>query len=282
MQRIINGLDEIFDKTNIPKVLYHYTSLNGFKSIIENRFIWATDFRFLNDIDEVRHIFKDILPIISPSEYTDSSDKIPDRLFDNNIFKPILISSFSEINDNIAMWGRYSNDEGINIGIHSESILNSFLNEDQTQVLYVGKCIYDDKLKYDIVNRIYQKYLNEENGFTFFKELLLVAPFLKNSSFEHEKEWRIVAEYSPDSVENYGRPRFRISKNSIVPYGNISIFNNVNKRTLINSTNIIDIPEINISPRLSRTPNALNMIKYFLTSNKFICNNISFSKSSVA
>ena len=36
------------------ETLYHYTSADGLKSIIENRTLRFSDYRFLNDIDELR------------------------------------------------------------------------------------------------------------------------------------------------------------------------------------------------------------------------------------
>ena len=45
---LFNNNSEVLSENEI----YHYTSPNGFKSIIENSKIWFTDSRFLNDIEE--------------------------------------------------------------------------------------------------------------------------------------------------------------------------------------------------------------------------------------
>ena len=56
---------EILDyKLEEFETLYHYTSADGLKSIIENKTIRFSDYRFLNDIDELEYgkkIFKQIL-----------------------------------------------------------------------------------------------------------------------------------------------------------------------------------------------------------------------------
>ena len=37
------------------ETLYHYTSADGLKSIIENKTLRFSDYRFLNDIDEIQY-----------------------------------------------------------------------------------------------------------------------------------------------------------------------------------------------------------------------------------
>ena len=38
--------------------LYHYTSLEAIKSVLENKKIWMTDLRYLNDSQELYHGFE--------------------------------------------------------------------------------------------------------------------------------------------------------------------------------------------------------------------------------
>ena len=35
--------------------LYHYTSLEGLRGIVDSRTLWATDIRYLNDAQELHH-----------------------------------------------------------------------------------------------------------------------------------------------------------------------------------------------------------------------------------
>jgi hypothetical protein len=42
----------------IPETLWHYTSFAGFQGIITSKQIWATEYRFLNDLEEFRHAKK--------------------------------------------------------------------------------------------------------------------------------------------------------------------------------------------------------------------------------
>jgi len=39
------------EKSSVPDVVYHYTSMNGLLGIIEG-YIWATNILYLNDISE--------------------------------------------------------------------------------------------------------------------------------------------------------------------------------------------------------------------------------------
>lgn len=39
--------------SNLPKHLYHYTTLEGLKGIISSNALWATHYKYLNDSSEV-------------------------------------------------------------------------------------------------------------------------------------------------------------------------------------------------------------------------------------
>jgi hypothetical protein len=206
---------------------------------------------------------------------------VPEFLHKKMNLNPVLIASFSEASDDIAMWGRYSNDQGINIGIEKRKFDNWKLLEDKHQEVYVGRCIYDTEIKSTLAKRIYE--LHEKNGsasaLDLFVNLLKISPFFKNNSFSHEKEWRVVCEYSPKAKKDYGRPVFRINRNTIIPYGTLELFSIAN---LENKDEIkLKIPEIILSPRLSRSLHAKQMIEHFLLSNNIKIEKIFESNSSL-
>ena len=277
MVRKMNKFKEIFDQSKLPDILYHYTTLSAFKGIIETGKLWATDYRYLNDIDEVIHLFKDILPQITGKPIDISKSNPLNELQEIKILKPILIASFSEQNDDISMWGRYTNDDGLNIGFSKNDILNCVLSEDPTQHLYIGKCLYYKKDKVKVVKRIMRNYKPGDNFLHILSALLLIAPFLKNPSFAHEQEWRVIAEYSPNSRKGYGKPCFRIKDNSLIPYGNFDVFQLLNPEH--NKT--LSIPIITLSPRFKRVQNADKMIEYFIASNNYTLDKLAVSSSSL-
>ena len=46
-----------FYNTKLPPILYHYTDLNGLMGIINDKCLWATDIRYLNDFSEMTYAF---------------------------------------------------------------------------------------------------------------------------------------------------------------------------------------------------------------------------------
>ena len=51
-----------------PEILYHYTDKNGLFGILENECIWATHYRFLNDISERQEAIRYCSNVISRRE----------------------------------------------------------------------------------------------------------------------------------------------------------------------------------------------------------------------
>jgi hypothetical protein len=42
-------------QTEIPELLFHYTTASGMRGILDSARLWATNYRFLNDASEVAH-----------------------------------------------------------------------------------------------------------------------------------------------------------------------------------------------------------------------------------
>ena len=37
------------ESRELPDTIYHYTNLNGFMGIVQNKCIWASDWQYMND-----------------------------------------------------------------------------------------------------------------------------------------------------------------------------------------------------------------------------------------
>lgn len=204
-----------------PSVLYHYTSLEALFSIISKvetirtgetpsegeRHIklWASHCDFLNDSTEgtllpnVLKRFKkfkdlDIYALASMSGYP-------------------LIISFSELEDDLNMWRSYANDgRGVAIGFNFKKL--NEIKEVDCDRRPLCKC------EYTTGNSLWEQYKNRdfpevyENLSPLSKELNNMMKY-KDSHFASEKEWRFVACDIPN--------KFRMSKNLIIPYKEISM-----------------------------------------------------------
>ncbi len=48
----IMGDAKVTDDVSAPEIVYHYTSMEAMKKIVESATIWATSIRYLNDVSE--------------------------------------------------------------------------------------------------------------------------------------------------------------------------------------------------------------------------------------
>ena len=149
----ISGLSAIefgFDLDK-QKNVYHYTDIAGFKSIMENRELWASHIAFMNDESEFFHgknLFKEHLRAkiksVSGVEQFILKDTL-DRL-DNEISgwimphssKDVFSLSFSYSRNSLEMWRGYGRDSGIAIGFDYSLCNNppeeNFKNHDSIQM----------------------------------------------------------------------------------------------------------------------------------------------------
>jgi hypothetical protein len=252
---ITDNFPQIFDTSLMPETVYHYTTLQGFYGIVENKAIWANDFRYFNDSDEIVHIFKQLPPMNNDRDFL---QKTTFKILGEPNY---LIASFSEKLDDLSMWGRYTEDEGLNIGFSRTEVEHLRAVEDRLQQPVIGKCIYNNNEKENIIYDIIS--IHDGNlGVELLNNLLFIAPFIKNESFKHECEWRMVFKYNPEANDEYGKPKYRISNNSIIPYMNIST-----KNASDDNFNFRWFESIVLSPKLARNPRAKTMVENYLSSN---------------
>ena len=139
------------------ETLYHYTSADGLKSIIENKTIRFSDYRFLNDIDEIEYgkkVFRQVLDELKTeapqySPYVSLWKKELENTEQGKLsyLKPISITgdeaikclhcisenlhyyllSLTTLGDNKDMWNMYSgNNPGYRIKINGNELMKYF------------------------------------------------------------------------------------------------------------------------------------------------------------
>ena len=72
-----NYTDSLSTPNKIPKVFYHYTSIEAFQGIINNKKLWLTNSKYFNDPSEVDYGFNYI------------SKQIPNQFKNNQYLKEI-------------------------------------------------------------------------------------------------------------------------------------------------------------------------------------------------
>jgi len=221
----------------ISDFLWHYTSIEALFGIIERKEIWLSDYRNLNDKAEIVSQIKTMIDIYNNSTFRN-------RLIDEIMYSPdgehlpnlgidderIFIFSLSQNQDDLNQWKGYANTKnGISIGfdvIDDDSILYK-----ESDDVYVGKVIYEDEEKKEILFQYfselkkltdgYQEYYDEEiEEITIQVGLFLqiCSVCFKDIKWKDENEVRIFA-----IDRNFTDIHYQIKNGCIVPYGVIPI-----------------------------------------------------------
>lgn len=199
--------------------LYHYTSLESLKSIIENRSIRFSDCRFVNDINEFNYSINNFLNVIE--EYPENevasikqallnlqkgqdcnfkiiapygnTQYIGLEQYDNDT--KFYIFSLTKNPDALSMWKMYG-ENGIRIKINNKAI-NTFLESIIRKYLPMGIIniadgFVDYSLGTDFERNIVNLLLRDKlNGTMLYDTLYRMCLLRKDNSFSYENEYRI-------------------------------------------------------------------------------------------
>lgn len=209
--------------------LYHYTTFRGLMGIVENRCLWASDIRYMNDSAELRHtvnlLSREVTqrlddPRSNATALNSFVDWVSHRVTNGHL---VFASSFRSHGNLLSQWRGYSTvGKGVSLGFDSDYIVHCA----REQSFVVGQCIYDPKLQHeliaaviDVVSEVTRGQPQEQWHHLFAEletELLRIAALLKHPSFAEEQEWRIVSPAMTDFMS--AQIRFREGTSMLVPY----------------------------------------------------------------
>jgi len=236
-------------------VLYHYTSVEGLKGIIDSRSFRNSDIKYLNDPLELEYGKKIILDILG-SYLNKENGKIIKKIIKR--LKYIIgmqetyntyITCFSEYDNLLSQWDRYATKGyGYNIGIHFSSSWHSrthtWYNLDElSEYKYLPslrKVAYqiDEQNglveKYlDAIIEASRKYLDGANNINVALDAIvsieaadILLEFMysfKSLRYSEENEWRLV--YMIDRSWKPEIRNHRVNNNIIKPFLNMYIYN---------------------------------------------------------
>jgi hypothetical protein len=230
-------------------VLYHYTDVAGLIGILNDGAIWATDFRQLNDREELRGeivAMEEFASIARGKRIGDSdgaahkflqevAGTLKGRLLSSIVH--VFMASFSAEGDLLSQWRGYAK-HGYAIGINMKAA--PLLRQPEPGArggADLVRCVYDESefrerarasiRRIDEITRRYvslrrrpeEKARLYKNGkVSLLAELGTLAPRLKHPGFAEEKEYRLVAvlpRHKPkaDVLQFRGSP-----SGAVVPY----------------------------------------------------------------
>lgn len=218
--------------------------------------LWMTSLHYQNDSQEYYYAFN-LLKQIIKDEYPDLLTEEQLQKIGNNMSATFTFS-LTEERDSLSQWRGYCPKGGYAISFDKTQLDNVIARDH----LRIARCEYDkDRQREFLINNVIKitpeeyKRINDEAdlmqssrpgfghivtylmsyGFTEYMGLL--APIFKHPSFHHEKEWRLIRNYSGAyssrttlsglmgdiRYQNLAGLSVRVSNNRIVPYQKYSL-----------------------------------------------------------
>lgn len=308
--QLLNKFDEnckeIHDEMNknLPKgIIYHYTSFNGLKGIIEKKRLRYTDYRYLNDSTELKFSIEIIKAAVLASDIRQIHYLIwiIFKIFDNlDNYYNVYISSFSE-KEKLALWRYYgANGTGFAIGFNQN--FQEINSHGEIGKSCISNVIYGDEKSRAEINKYIRQCLdileeagNEARGNTeflgklagrFISQLIPLLPVFKHESFEDEEELRLVHSegwllLDPDTgkpyfVDDKYREFVPITSNITVPF--VNVVQGTKPAILPDEISSSDISEIVIGPACEFAE-ARATVRKLLSDNNFSVNKIEIKQA---
>lgn len=227
--------------TPVPGHLYHYTSIGGLEGILSTKTLRATKLQYMNDKAELTHALSLARQLLREQATKGNKDPFY-SMFLNYLADQVeriegihvCVFCLSEQKNLLSQWRAYCPPGGgYCLGLPGPSLHQLAAS----QGLVLGRCTYDPTEQRAIMESALAPVMALFNGEAvssspegtawaesctnrLFTELLRVAPFMKDSAFSEEKEWRLVSAPLPDVLPAV---RYRLTGTMLVPYLEIQI-----------------------------------------------------------
>jgi len=232
------------EKQDEPEFLYHYTREKGLYGILEKDCIWATHYRFLNDLSEcleAPELFEAMIRQQSSTQFQQSEiSKAVRQAHYNNILNRLRAQiestdayfvSFTDEStsqtpgDRLTLWRGYGeNSQGFSLGFHRSKLQQrvNFFEQQLRKQIPLKQCLYgendESELKRKAIIGTLVGFLVLPNSQVLEKVLEWSARF-KNKAFYEEREWRFVLQMSKAEREsNGGRIEFHDGRFGKTPH----------------------------------------------------------------
>lgn len=283
-------LNEAFVNPNLnhkienSEIVYHYTTLESFISIVESQSFYFTNLNYLNDRKEYDHgvdIILDTLKLHTHNETSESKLKILTYVEKNleSVHKSSrYIACFSKNGDLLSQWRSYGNQgKGISVGFKTSDLDyfdGGFIN--CMNIEYREE--FQRKIIYEIIKIILDYFENIKNSIDWigynYESLVsksivqILEEFISNfkdPSFDEEKEFRLEYKIDGNINENDNNKLFFRSNGSlIIPFYKIEYVDKNDNLSIESKYKKLPIEKIIIGPSLDYKLNK-NSIEIFLS-----------------
>ncbi|MDY6790526.1 MAG: DUF2971 domain-containing protein [Thermodesulfobacteriota bacterium] len=236
-----------------PAKLYHYTSTEAFRCIVEHKKIWATDAFYMNDNQEILHalnLFQETCRSLAKSKVDHELAFLEKLLGELNFQKTdqphIFTVSFSASRDQLSQWRAYTRNGGYALAFNGDALSHVA----DTQGYRLVKCVYQQKEKIQLIEEYLDAKLSVSAvdpdilAVTTAIDFLEIAAMMKHQGFAEENEWRLISTSSRLKVENI---EYRSALRYLIPYLEVDI-GTTNIPQLNDPRDYIGINEVLVGP----------------------------------
>ncbi len=190
--------------------IYHYTTMDGLKGILESGVLWLTNIKYLNDTTELHHGYEILNSLLKKRD-------CPEVGFTDDTYA--FTASFSKDCDSLSQWRAYAKGGGVAIGFPRSAIWVEANHYRSTQFVFKD-CVYShDKIGCERIlheflvdfNHQFQNVENEKFGgdnedlktFIYQNLALHYAPLIKHEAYCEEKEVRLLSKFYHEEILNH-------------------------------------------------------------------------------
>lgn len=228
-------------KIQYPKIdLYHYTSIGSLFSILQNETIRLTDYRFLNDTQELSYALNWLKDYLAPKAEEEFGKKVLtaidnvehgkiERIKSISDGSPYMqrylcdihyyILSLSRRYDDLAMWRMYAKD-GCCIKFNSQKLKEFFYGFRDTNLEKGLMNLIDGEVEYEIkesTRHAINYFYSIKNELMIYDEILMFCLLFKSPSFSFEHEYRMGIPFEDQYLGENCSKEFLLSGTTIRP-----------------------------------------------------------------
>ena len=228
-------------KIQYPKIdLYHYTSIGSLFSILQNETIRLTDYRFLNDTQEMSYALNWLKDYLAPKAEEEFGKKVLtaidnvehgkiERIKSISDGSPYMqrylcdihyyILSLSRRYDDLAMWRMYAKD-GCCIKFNSQKLKEFFYGFRDANLEKGLMNLIDGEVEYEIkesTRHAINYFYSIKNELMIYDEILMFCLLFKSPSFSFEHEYRMGIPFEDQYLGENCSKEFLLSGTTIRP-----------------------------------------------------------------
>jgi hypothetical protein len=220
--------------------LYHYTSIGSLFSILQNETIRLTDYRFLNDTQELSYALNWLKDYLAPKAEEEFGKKVLtaidnvehgkiERIKSISDGSPYMqrylcdihyyILSLSRRYDDLAMWRMYAKD-GCCIKFNSQKLKEFFYGFRDANLEKGLMNLIDGEVEYEIkesTRHAINYFYSIKNELMIYDEILMFCLLFKSPSFSFEHEYRMGIPFEDQYLGENCSKEFLLSGTTIRP-----------------------------------------------------------------